>query len=204
MLSGKDARPALALEALAALGLAGTTFVPPQLPEEEEGEGEGVGWVSVGVAAVRLANLLLWRREGGEGDGWVEGVLAPEDADESGLGPDGGVEEGDAAQEASSRLLLGLTREKGYRRPRRGHRLLFMAAMLLGWAGRECPAAAAAAVVGGASKRPVPIVQLVVREALKLRGRDAEEVALLHAMLPRFRALVEGAGGGGGGGNVHR
>ena len=53
MLSGKDARPALALEALAALGLAGTVFRPPLAPApapapasalagREQGQGQGV------------------------------------------------------------------------------------------------------------------------------------------------------------------
>jgi hypothetical protein len=230
MLSGKDARPALALEALAALGLAGTVFVPPGLVEE--GEGEEGGWLSVGVAGVRLANWLLWRRErGGEGGmeeaELLEGILCSEDADELRLWPDGtddGVagaqpqqqeqdQEGQQEGQQPVFRLLSLTRAEGYRRPRRAHRLLFLAAVLLGWAGRSCPDPQAK---GGNSNsnskskkdKRVPAVQLIVREALKLRARDAEEAVLLHALLPRFRALAAAAAAapveGGGGSGVER
>ncbi len=248
MLSGKDARPALALEALAALGLAGTVFRPPLAPApapapasalagREQGQGQGVepscaaaeggdagaeaeaegeaGWLPLGVAGVRLANVLLWRREaagpGGEeeGEGEAEvvmedvGMLRSEDADELALRPDnmdagvgvggGGVGgRGMPPPGGPHFRLLGLTRAGGYRRSRRGHRLLFLAAALLGWAGRapgpEPPQGK------GKGKRAVPVVQVVVREALKLRARDAEEAGLLYALLPRFRALAGGAG----------
>lgn len=201
MLSGKDARPALALEALAALGLAGTVFRPLPVGEEEEEE-VVVGWVPLGVSGVRLANLLLWGREEVEAEGeerWPVGLLREEDADERRFGPDDAdmSEEADAEGAragAEGGVLWGLTAAEGYRRPRRDHRLLFLAAVLLGWAGATWPDPGAGKRARG---KRVPAVQAIVRGALKLRARDAEEVALLHVLLPRFRALAAGAGGAG-------
>lgn len=203
MLSGKDARPALALEALAALGLAGTVFRP--LPPAD-GEAEAAGWVALGVAGGRLANVLLWGREEEGEERWPAGMLAAADADERRFLPDAAADAETVSSaegaEACGGVLWGLTSAEGYCRPRRDCRLLFLACVLLGWAGATWPDPK-----GKGGKR-VPAVQAIVREALKLRARDAEEVALLHALLPRFRALAAagaaGVGDGGEGRGVQR
>ncbi len=157
MLSGKDARPALALDLLVSLGLADVVFfLPPGVAELVRPEAVPERWSEVGLATVRLANVVLMHRED------PGSVPADEDGTET------------------------LRQRAAYKQPRREHRLLFLAAMLRAWAGYH--------VVDErkAKDKKAPVVQWFIREALKLRAKDADDVALLLGALDRLQALTQG------------
>jgi hypothetical protein len=80
---------------------------------------------------------------------------------------------------------LALIESEGYRRPRPKHRLLFLSAMLVGQVG-QC-------VLDRKGKR-VEAPRVIVREGLKFKNKDCDDVSTILALLSRFRAM--GAEGG--------
>ena len=171
MLSGKDARPALALEMIISLGLADVVFwLPDEVKAQLRPEGGREGWVEEGLGTVRMVNVLLMHRE------------------ESGC-VDGKEEE---EQQEITTFLQGLRESDAYKRPRREHRLLFLSAMLRGWAGFYT--VDEKKVMNNKDKerereKRVSVVQWFIREALKLRAKDAEDMATLLGALDRLQAL---------------
>lgn len=70
----------------------------------------------------------------------------------------------------------------GYTHPRRDHRLLFLGAMLVHWAGGY--------VLDPKKQKKSDVLFFFLREALKLKARDTEDLILLYSLLPRFDALL--------------
>lgn len=73
-----------------------------------------------------------------------------------------------------------LERSPAFRAPLVDHRLHFLSAMLLPWAGTYYL---------DKKKKRQEVPAFIVRESLKLRNKDASDVATLLSLVPRFRAL---------------
>ncbi|KAM3577110.1 hypothetical protein VYU27_001028 [Nannochloropsis oceanica] len=173
MLSGKDARPALAFEMLVSLGLTDVMFrLPEEMKVQLRPERGRDGWAEEGLGTVRMVNLLLMYRED-------DGLLKGDDKKE------------DEFATTMTKVLQGLRESEAYKRPRREHRLLFLSAMLRAWAGHYTVEEKKIVKKGRESEREkrVPIVQWFIREALKLRAKDAEDMTLLLGTLDRLQAL---------------
>eukprot|EP00624_Nannochloropsis_granulata_P001183 evm.model.NODE_15486_length_15529_cov_25.432159.3 len=174
MLSGKDARPALAFEMLVSLGLTDVMFrLPEEMKVQLRPEGGREGWAEEGLGTVRMVNvLLMYREESGnlEGDEERESELAT----------------------TMAKVLQGLRESDAYKRPRREYRLLFLSAMLRAWAGHYTVEEKKIVTKDKDREREkrVPIVQWFIREALKLRAKDAEDTILLLGALDRLQALT--------------
>jgi len=171
MLSGTDARPALALEMIVSLGLADVVFwLPEEVKAQLRPEGGREGWAEEGLGTVRMVNVLLMHREEAE--------------------KVGGKEEEEEQQEMTT-LMQGLRDLDAYKLPRREHRLLFLSAMLRGWAGYYTVDEKKMMNKDKDREREkrVPVVQWFIREVLKLRAKDAEDMTLLLGALDRLQAL---------------
>lgn len=171
MLSGKDARPALALEMIVTLGLTDVVFwLPEEVKAQLKPEGEREGWVEEGLGTVRMVNVLLMHRE-------ERGSV--------------NVKEEGEGQETVT-FLQGLRDSDAYKRPRRESKLLFLSAMLRGWAGYYTVDERKMMMNKDQERereKRVPVVQWFIREALKLRAKDAEDMTLLLGALDRLQAL---------------
>lgn len=173
MLSGKDARPALALEMIVSLGLADVVFwLPEEVKAQLKPEGGREGWAEEGLATVRMVNVLLMHRE------------------------EAGNVEGKEEEWQMTKLMQGLRESDAYKSPRREHRLLFLSAMLRGWAGyytvdekKMMNKNDKDKDNGREREKRVQVVQRFIREALKLRAKDAEDTILLFGALDRLQAL---------------
>jgi hypothetical protein len=144
------------------------------------------GWEKVGLATVRMVNVLLMEREV---PGSVEGALSvvggeKEKEKEEGEEKEKKKEDGTAAAAATTTFENLLRKSPAYQRPRREHRLLFLSAMLRAWAGYHT------LNERKTKDKRVEIVHWFLREALKLRAKDTDDVVMLFHALDRFQALA--------------
>lgn len=175
ILSGKDARPAVALEMLVNLGLSDVVFwMPEEVKTRVLPVGGMEGWAQRGLANVRMANALLMERE-------KPGIWR----DIAEGGTEGSMQ---GAQGSIQGFMQVVRATSAYMQPRREYRLCFLAAMLAPWE-KHCMTEERKPV-----EKKIGVVQWFVREALKHRAKDAEDLTALFGALDRCQSLTETMG----------